>query len=104
MTERKQQKMDVLFHITSPDAAPIGAALGRALTEKGAAWGCFLTNDGVKVLADPAFAAASKSAARVAVCEHSWDLHMAGLDCPVERGSQTVNSALMAEAARVVSL
>jgi hypothetical protein len=29
---------------------------------------------------------------------------MAGKDCPVERGSQTVNSALMAEAARVVSL
>ncbi|GGD22021.1 hypothetical protein [Sinisalibacter lacisalsi] len=96
--------MDVLFHITSPDAAPIAAALGRAFSDKGKAWGCFLTNDGVKALVDPAFAAASKNAARVAVCEHSWDLHMAGLDCPVERGSQTINSALMAEAGRVVSL
>ncbi|SMH45626.1 hypothetical protein [Maritimibacter sp. HL-12] len=96
--------MDVLLHITSPDAARIGASLGRALSEQGASWGCFLTNDGVKALVDPAFAVASKNAARVAVCEHSWDLHMAGLDCPVERGSQTVNSALMAEAGRVISL
>lgn len=96
--------MDVLLHITSPQAAPIAAALGHALSEKGASWGCFLTNDGVTVLTDPAFEAALKSAARVAVCEHSWDLHMAGQECPAERGSQTVNSALMAEAARVVSL
>ena len=96
--------MDVLLHITTPDAAPIATGLGRALSAQGAAWGCFLTNDGVKVLNDPAFAAVRGSAARVAVCEHSWDLHMDGHDCPVERGSQTVNSALMAEAARVISL
>jgi len=96
--------MDVLLHITSPDAAPIATALGKALSAKGAAWGCFLTNDGVKVLTDPAFSDARAGAARVAVCEHSWDLHMGEADCPVERGSQTVNSALMAEAGRVVSL
>jgi hypothetical protein len=96
--------MDILLHITSPEAAATAAALGRAFNAEGAAWGCFLTNDGVKVLADDDFAAASSRAARLAVCEHSWDLHMAGQDCPAERGSQTVNSALMAEAARVVSL
>jgi hypothetical protein len=96
--------MDVLLHITTPGAAPIAAALGRALTAEGARWGCFLTNDGVKALADPGFASAAGAAARIAVCEHSWDIHMAGQDCPVERGSQTVNSGLMAEAARVVSL
>lgn len=96
--------MDVLLHITTPKAAPVAAALGRALTAEGANWSCFLTNDGVKVLKDDAFAEAARDAARVAVCEHSWDLHMAGRDCPAERGSQTVNSALMAEAARVVSL
>lgn len=96
--------MDVLLHITSSQAAPIAAGLGWALTEKGATWACFMTNDGVKVLTDPAFTEARAGAARVAVCEHSWDLHMDGQDCPVERGSQTVNSALMAEAGRVVSL
>jgi hypothetical protein len=96
--------MDVLLHITSPSAAPVAAALGWALTAEGASWGCFLTNDGVQVLGDPDFSTAIDGAARVAVCEHSWDLHMSGTDCPVERGSQTVNSALMAEATRVVSL
>jgi hypothetical protein len=96
--------MDVLLHITTPEAARVAAALGRAFVAQGASWGCFLTNDGVKALDDAGFAAATEGAARVAVCEHSWDLHMAGKDCPVERGSQTVNSALMAEAARVVSL
>lgn len=96
--------MDVLLHITTAEAAPLATGLGRALGAEGASWGCFLTNDGVKALDDAGFAAASEGAARVAVCEHSWDLHMAGKDCPVERGSQTVNSALMAEAVRVVSL
>lgn len=95
--------MDILIHITTPAAAPVAAALGRAFNAKGAAWAAFLTNDGVKALADEAFAAAARGAARVAVCEHSWDLHMGGT-CPVERGSQTVNSGLMAEAARVISL
>lgn len=95
--------MDILLHITTPAAAPVAAALGRALSAKGASWAAFLTNDGVKVLGDPVFTAACAGAERVAACEHSWDLHMTG-DCPVERGSQTVNSGLMAEADRVISL
>lgn len=96
--------MDVLLHITTPNAAPIAAALGKALSAEGARWACFMTNDGVKALGNPGFATALKAATRAAVCEHSWEIHMGGQDCPVERGSQTVNSALMAEAARVVSL
>jgi len=96
--------MDVLLHITTPDAARLAAPLARALTAKGATWGCFLTNDGVRNLDDGDFSALLAKAARVAVCEHSWDLHMPGRACPVERGSQTINSALMAEAGRVVSL
>jgi hypothetical protein len=96
--------MDVLLHIATADAAAIAAALGRALNAEGAAWGCFLTSDGVKAVGDTNFAAASEGASRVVVCEHSWDQHMDGQDCPVERGSQTINSALMAEAERVVSL
>jgi len=96
--------MDVLLHIATPGAARIATALARALTAKGARWGCFLTNDGVCALADSAFAAAIKTAGHVAVCEHSWRQHMAGQVCPAEQASQTVNSALMAEARRVVSL
>ena len=96
--------MDVLLHITTPDSARLAAPLGRALSRAGASWGVFLTNDGVKVLDDAGAAEAFADAARVAVCEHSWDIHAAGRACPVERGSQTVNSAMMAEADRVVSL
>ena len=95
--------MDILLHITTPAAAPLASALGRALSAKGATWAVFLTNDGVKALDDAGFAGAAKGAERVAACEHSWDLHMTG-ECPVERGSQTVNSSLMAEADRVISL
>ena len=96
--------MEVLLHVTTPDAARIAAPLGRALTAKGATWGCFLTNDGVRALDDRDFTAALTGASRVAVCEHSWALHMQGRECPTEQASQTLNSALMAEAGRVVSL
>jgi hypothetical protein len=96
--------MDVLLHITNPDAVHIATPLARAFTNRGTAWGCFLTNDGVKVLGDAEFMAAISGAERTAVCEHSWDLHMNGQACPVEKGSQTINSTLMANAAKVVSL
>lgn len=96
--------MDVLLHLTTPDAVRIAAPLGRALTNRGARWGCFLTNDGVKALNDGDFIAIVQGAERAAACEHSWDLHMVGQACPVEKGSQTINSALMAQAAKVISL
>lgn len=96
--------MDVLLHLTTCDAARLAAPLGRALTRQGTSWGCFLTNDGVTALGDADFLEASKSAVRIAVCETSWDLHMKGQTCPVETGSQTINSALMAQAVKVVSL
>jgi hypothetical protein len=38
------------------------------------------------------------------VCEESWHRFCPGSACPVELGSQTVNSALVGEAQRVVSL
>lgn len=96
--------MDVLLHITTPEAARIAAPLARAFTAQGASWGCFLTNDGVRSLDDDAFSVVLSKAERVAVCEHSWQLYMADRPCPMEQGSQTINSALMAEARRVVSL
>ena len=97
-------RMDVLLHVSTPEAARVAAPLGRALTAKGARWGVFLTTDGVRALDDPGFAEALKNAMRVSVCEHSWQQHMAGRPCPAEQASQTVNSALMAEATRVISL
>jgi len=38
------------------------------------------------------------------VCEESWHRFCPSLDCPVEYGSQTINSGLMAKAVRVVAL
>lgn len=96
--------MEILLHISTAEAGPVARPLAEACRRAGIAWGCFLTNDGVRLLDDAGFAAALGGAARAAVCEHSWQAHMPGRDCPVELGSQTVNSALMAEAAKVVSL
>ena len=96
--------MEILLHITTPDAVRIATPLGQALARQGVAWGCFLTNDGVKLLGDPAFIDAGSSALRLVVCEKSWETHMSDRECPVEMGSQTINSALMAEAHKVVSL
>ncbi len=96
--------MDVMLHVSSEDSAAIALSLARACGRAGIKWGCFLTNDGVKVLGDGAFVDALGSAERAAVCEHSWHLKMGDADCPIETGSQTVNSAMMAEAERVISL
>ncbi|MBB4302761.1 hypothetical protein GGD81_001797 [Rhodobium orientis] len=96
--------MDVLIHMTCRDSARLAAPLGRALTSRGAEWVCFLTNDAVFAADDADFMAAIDGAKRAVVCEHSWDIHMPGRDSPFERGSQTINSGLMADAARVVSL
>lgn len=96
--------MEILLHVTCPDGARIAARLARACTRAGIGWGCFVTNDGVRALCDPDFVDALRAASRAAVCEHSWQEHMGGARCPIELGSQTVNSALMGEARRVVSL
>lgn len=96
--------MDVLFHVTTPNAKRFVAGLSAACVRAGISWSCFFTNDGVRALADEALVSNLCAAERAVVCEHSWDLHMVARECPIERGSQTINSALMAEARRVVSL
>lgn len=95
---------EILLHIATPEGACTGAALARACARAGVGWSCFLTNDGVRALADPSFAAALRSATRAEACEHSWRRYMDAAPCPVALGSQTANSALMAEARHVISL
>ncbi len=96
--------MEILLHVTCPDGARIAAPLARACMRAAIRWGCFLTHDGVRALSDSDFVDVLRGASRAAVCEHSWKQHMGGAPCPIELGSQTVNSALMGEARRVVSL
>lgn len=96
--------MDLMLHISHPDAGPVAAGLAGALNRAGVAWACFLTNDGVRALDHAGFRAAVKGAASAAVCEKSWHKFMGDAACPVELGSQTTSSALLAEARRVVAL
>jgi hypothetical protein len=56
------------------------------------------------VLADAAVVTAIEAAGRAVACEKSWEEYMGGAACPVELGSQTVNSALMGEAEKVISI
>lgn len=105
MTDR----LDVLLHITTAQSAAVAAPLARALSAAAIRWACFLTNDGVMAADNTIFTSALGGAQRVAVCEHSWDIHMKDAHakarpCPFERASQTVNSTLMGEAERVVAL
>ena len=96
--------MQMMFHVTTENAAPLVAPLAAACARAGISWGCFFTNDGVKVLADTAFVGVLAGADKAVVCEHSWHQFMGAAACPVELGSQTINSAMMAEAEKVVSL
>lgn len=95
--------MDVLLVLTTRESGGIASGLFRALDRAGTHWECFFTNDGVELLNQPEFLTATTGAARAVACEHSWDIYGSG-DCPVELGSQTINSAMMTEANRVISL
>ncbi len=97
--------MEIMVHITSRNAAAVAAPFMRALSRAGVSWGCFVTNDGVALLREDDFIESVSGAARAVACEHSWEkVGGTAADCPIERGSQTINSIMMAEAARLVSL
>lgn len=95
--------MKILFHVSTPDGGALLLPLAQAARRAGASFGAFFTHEGVLGLKDAALVAAL-SGRRAVVCEESWHRFCPGLDCPVENGSQTINSALMGEAERVVSL
>ncbi len=102
--EAQDLTADLLFVVSTDRGAGPLAGLAAACRRRGARWACFFTNDGVKLLAEEGVRAAMQGAAREVACEHSWERFMGGTACPVELGSQTDHSALVARAARVVSL
>ena len=95
--------MDILFHVTTEAGAQFLPPLARACHRGGHAFGAFFTHEGVRGLLDAELQAALGDA-RAVVCEESWHRFCGDAACPVELGSQTVNSALMGEAKKVVSL
>jgi|TARA_B100001094_G_C17481362_1_gene462077 hypothetical protein len=96
--------MNTLLVITTRKSGKIAVPLMQGLSRAGENWGCFFTNDGVELIKETACQEAIKSAQRVVVCEHSWDTLVVDTRCPVELGSQTINSSMMTEVDRVISL
>ncbi|HVB49389.1 MAG TPA: hypothetical protein VNF69_13470 [Burkholderiales bacterium] len=102
--EAQELIADLLFVVSTDRGAGPLAGLADACRRRGTRWACFFTNDGVKLLADDAVRSATQGSARAVACEHSWARFMGAAACPVELGSQTDHSALVACAARVVAL
>lgn len=96
--------MNILFHVSTAPGGALLLPLAQAASRIGASFGAFFTHEGVAGLKDDRLIAALAAAERATVCEESWHRFCAGIDCPVELGSQTTNSALMGEADKVVAL
>lgn len=95
--------IDILFHVATEDGGRLLLPLARACRRGGHAFAAFFTHEGVRGLEDADLRNALEDA-RAVVCEESWHRFRGGAPCPVELGSQTVNSALAGESRRVVSL
>jgi hypothetical protein len=95
--------MKILFHVTTAASGALLKPLALATRRANASFAAFFTHEGVMNLKDAGLVAAL-AGARTVVCEESWHRFCPGLDCPVENGSQTINSALMSEAEKVISL
>jgi hypothetical protein len=96
--------MNILFHVSTAAGGRLLQPMALATRRAGASFAAFFTHEGVLGLKDENLLAAMAAAERSVVCEESWHRFCPGLDCPAEAGSQTINSSLMGEAERVVSL
>ena len=96
--------MNILFHVSTPGGGASLAPLALAAQRAGASFAAFFTHEGVLGLKEAELLTALQGAERAVVCEESWHRFCPGLTCPIENGSQTINSGLMAEAERVVAL
>lgn len=96
--------MEILFHVSTSEGGRFLLPLAESCRRTGCAFGAFFTHEGVLGLKDRSLQTALKGAVQAVVCEESWHRFCGELACPIEQGSQTINSALMGEAKRVVSL
>jgi hypothetical protein len=96
--------MNILFEVTSQDAADILVPLASACDRAGVTWGCFFTGDGVHSISSKDVTEAVKTAVTAIVCEASWEGYMGEQECPVELGSQTNNSTFVGDADKIISL
>ncbi len=97
--------MNILFEVSSGDAADVLVPLIRACNRNTVTWSCFFTGDGVKnLIRTDVLDLVKKGGTDAMVCEVSWERHMQDQLCPVEMGSQTNNSAMVGDADKIVSL
>jgi len=97
--------MDLLFVISTPDAARFAAPLGEACVRADLDWGCFFTGDGVLCLENEDFSdLVAAHCVEAVVCAEAWKQRLKNTDCPVDLGSQFHHSGLIAKADKVVSL
>ncbi len=96
--------IDLLVIVSNPDSGKILLPLANACADAGIGWAVFFTNDGVVALANENLVKALASTSQAVVGQESWDKHMDGIACPLELGSQTNNSAILAEAKKVLGL
>ncbi len=96
--------MELLLIVTSRDAGALLAPLAEACGRRRIDWVAFFTDEGVLTLRDPQVQRALRSARQSIACQDSWNHYLPAEGCPVELGSQTDNSALIASVTRIVSL
>ena len=96
--------MKILFVISNPETADVLKGISEACSRANQEYLCFFTGDGVKLLQENKIVTAIQSAERNVACEHSWEKHFSTQKMPIEKGSQTDHSAMIAMVDRVVSL
>lgn len=96
--------MDLMFVVSTPEAGQYLGPLAAACERRGLHWVCFFTNDGVRAVFHGQVSSLLPRAGRAVVCGEAWTRYHGDTPCPVEVGSQTDHSALVAEAQRIVSL
>lgn len=96
--------MRLMFVVSCREAGEQLRQLACACRRRGIDWGCFFTGAGVGVLLSEGMSEVLQCARKAVACEHSWERFGGAGACPVELGSQTDHSAMIAEAGKVVSL
>jgi len=96
--------MDVLFIVSTPTCGRVVRGLTDAASRAKVSWAIFFTNDGVKILQDEKFIQSLQFASMAVVCQESWQRYMGEKVCPVEGGSQTNHSSMVASARHIISL
>lgn len=98
------EKIRLHIIISTSSSAPFAHPLAAACARSGLDFSVFVTGDGVDCLSAAGLAKALNFAGTAVVCRESWIAQMGRADCPLPLGSQTNNSASIANANRVLGL